>query len=116
MNSSSLIVTVTDKGAFEINVRGDDVNMMTLLGACEYAKNWLMEEIRNEKEDEYTQDNRRGDCKTQDSAYTDTITVSKQEAMNALLDARQTLEQRLQAIVRADDRAVFQIPRQLSSL
>lgn len=116
MKHSSLVISVTEAGDFEVNIHGVEANLFTMLGACEYAKNWLMQTIQKEKGDEHTQYNPTGDCKTNEDAYTDCITVSKQEAMNALLEARQTLEQRLQTIVRADDRAQFMIPRNLSSL
>lgn len=116
MKHSSLVISVTESGDFEVNIHGVEANLFTMLGACEYAKNWIMQSIQQEKQGEHTQDKIEGDCKTEDSAYTDTITVSKQEAIDALLVARQTLEQRLQIIVRADDRAQFMIPRNLSSL
>lgn len=110
--NSQLIITVGN-GAFDVELRGRDDQLIEVLGGIEYAKNWLMQEILRRQNDPYCR-RRCDNCEEAQSAYNKTTTVSKQEAMNAYLEARAILEQRLQQIVRADDRATFELPAFIS--
>lgn len=105
-----------DAGDFDVSIQGDESQLITMLGGCEYAKQWLMSQIMARQSGAYQRDTMVPHCAPTETPYTKARTVSKHEAMNEYLAARDVLDQRLQTIVRADERATFEIPEYFSNL
>lgn len=108
MANLAIIVRVDSAGKWRVELQGDHKLSSLAIGPLEYAKKMALDHVAkylaNENDECVT------DGVVDPSASVGRPTLSKEAAISALLDCRNTIDQRIDAIAASDDRATFQVP------
>lgn len=108
-----LSIEIDEHEDFEIRYEGDNLYRLPMMGALDFAKDYLKNqiyksggisdaEICRKPKDEYN--------------HPKTESVSKQEAISLYMDAYEKIKDRLTIIAATDDRATYQVPEFIKKL
>lgn len=107
MKQAIMSISVDEKNTVEVRFQGETWFHIPMMWAIDIAKVWLVERIKS------TQSFATSDWQTTEESQE--REVSRSEAIGVYLDARQKIEQRLQAIVHCDESAKFKVNDNLLS-
>lgn len=106
MKTAILSVTIDEKNSVEVRFDGEIALEVPMLWALAIAKEWMIDKIRDDQN--VAQAGKQKEEQTEKQ-------VTKSEALGVYLDARNTIEQRLQIIARSSDSQTFRIDPELLS-
>ena len=100
-------IEMDSSGNFEIRFDWDNSLRLSMMGALDFGKDYLKDQIRQQSAISASET-----CRKNESEYnTEKVqSVSKNEALNIYLTAYETIKARLTAIAGTDDRATYQVP------
>ena len=98
---------------FEIRWDGDNMYRLPMMGALDFGKDYLKDQIRWGSAVSASET-----CRNEEKEYNtgNVQVVSKQEAISLYLDAFEKIQNRLTAIAWTDDRATYQVPEFIKTL
>lgn len=106
MKQATLSISIDENHSVDVRFEGEVWFEVPMLWALELGKSWLTEKIKRDQT-----------CSTAGTTAQERseIVVTKSEAISLFLDAREKIENRLQAIVKADDSQKFTIDSEILS-
>ena len=107
MKQAILSVTVNEQNSVEVRFQGEPQFQIPMLWALEFAKQYMVDTIKATQT--YSVGWQKAAAEDQERE------VTKSEAVGLYLDARKKLEERLQAIVRSDEKQTFTVNDSLLS-